>query len=65
VASEIGGKLEKFMGNKSWSKDHVIAEMEKIRVVTGVGKVRLANPVTKTQREIMGEFGLDEGDLVA
>ncbi|MDR3203969.1 MAG: hypothetical protein LBV23_04390 [Deltaproteobacteria bacterium] len=42
----------------------MIAEMEKIRVVT-VGKVRLANPVTKTQQTIMGEFGLDEGDLVA
>jgi hypothetical protein len=37
--------------------------MEKIRVVTGVGGVRLANPVTKTQRAIMEAFGLDEGDL--
>jgi transposase len=65
VASQIGVKLERFMGRKSWSKDHVVAEMEKIRVVTGTGGVRLANPVTKTQRAIMEALGLKEDDLVA
>jgi hypothetical protein len=65
AASWIGVKLERLMGRKSWSKDHVMAEMERIRVVTGAGGGRLANPVTKTQRTIMKALELDEGDLAA
>jgi hypothetical protein len=64
IASEIGVKLRELMRKKSWSKDDVIREMEKIRVVMmNVKNPRLINPVTKNQRLIMEAFGLSEDDL--
>jgi transposase len=65
VVSHIGVRLEDYMGRRSWSKERVIQEMEKIRIIPGVNGDRLANPLTKTQRLIIGERGLDEGDVEA
>jgi hypothetical protein len=65
VVSEMGVKLEEFMRKKSWSKEHVIIEMEKIHIVPGVEGIRLSDPLTKTQRDIIESFGLDEDDLVS
>jgi transposase len=65
VVSQIGVKLEEFLEKKSWSEERVAAEMEKIRVISGVDGVRLADPLTKTQREIIERFGLDAEDVEA
>jgi hypothetical protein len=65
VVSQIGMKLKELMKKKSWSKEKVITEMEKISVITGRLGNRLADPVTKRQRSIMEPFGLDEEDLKA
>jgi transposase len=65
VASEIGVKLRDLMRKRSWSKDTVIRELEKIRVVTAVNGKRLMNPLTKTQRTIISTFGLGDEDLKA
>lgn len=63
VASEIDVKLTKLMNKKSWSKDHVIKEMEKIVVcMPGKGQT-IIKPATKTQQIIMRNIGLSEEDL--
>ena len=51
------------MKEKSLSKNTIITEMEKVKVVfTAYGK-RLINPITKTQRLILEAFGLGEEDI--
>jgi transposase len=63
VISELQTKLVKMMRKKSWTKDTVIKELEKIKVITASGNRRLMSPVTKTQRLILETFGLNEDDL--
>jgi transposase len=63
AVSEVQAKLGVMMREKSWSKDSVIKELEKIRVVTASGGRRLMNPITKTQRLIFEAFGLNEEAL--
>jgi transposase len=63
ATSEIQSKLGNMMRKRSWSKDAVIAEMEKIKVVSASGGRRQMNPITKTQRLILESFGLSENDL--
>jgi transposase len=64
LISEIGNKLRPLLQEKAWSKKGVIAELEKIKVLTSTsGKRRLMNPLTKTQRMIFQPFGLKESDL--
>jgi len=65
AVSEVQARLGKTMRERSWSKGDVIAEMEKIKVVTAAGGRRLMNPLTKTQRTILEAFGLAEDDLKA
>ena len=65
AVSEVQARLGAMMREKSWSKADVIAEMEKVKVVTATGGRRLMSPLTKTQREILEAFGLAEGDLKA
>jgi hypothetical protein len=65
VVSHIGIKLGEQMRKKSWSKEHVITEMEKISVIVGSSGNRLADPLTKRQRLILEPFGLDMEDLEA
>jgi hypothetical protein len=63
IVSEIGIKLKDLMKKQGLSKNSVIREMEKIRVVIGTGGKRLMNPVTKLQRKILEPFGLGEEDV--
>ena len=63
VVSHINCKLESLMKEKSLSKNSIITEMEKIKVVFTTGGKRLMNPITKTQRNILEAFGLSEEDL--
>jgi len=63
--SELQTKLNKMMREKSWSKDTVIAELEKIKSVSASDGRRLMNPITKTQRQIFEAFSLSEDDLRA
>jgi aspartate 1-decarboxylase len=53
------------MWKKGRSKDAVIKEMEKIRVVTSENGRRLVAPVTKTHRMIFEAFGLTDNSLKA
>jgi transposase len=63
IVSEIGIKLKDLMKKQGLSKNSVIREMEKIRVVIGAGGKRLMNPFTKLQRKILEPFGLGEEDV--
>ena len=63
AVSEVQAKLGAMMRERSWSKDAVIAELEKIKVVRASGGRRQMNPVTKTQRLVLEAFGLSEDDL--
>jgi transposase len=65
AVSELQAKLKKMMREKSWSKDSVIAELEKIKVVYASDNRRLMNPITKTQRLIIESFALTVDDLRA
>jgi len=65
AVSEVHARLGAVMRERSWSKDAVIAELEKIKVVTASGGRRLMSPVTRTQRLILEAFGLTEDDLTA
>ena len=64
TAIEMANKLSELMKQKSMSKDAVISELEKIRVVTMSDGRRLMNPLTKTQRTIFEAFGLSQEDII-
>jgi transposase len=64
AAIEMANKLSEFMKKKSMSKEAVISELEKIRVVIMSDGRRLMNPLTKTQRTIFETFGLSQDDLI-
>lgn len=63
AVSQLQVKLMTLMREKSWSKDSVIAELEKIKIVKAGEGRRLINPITKTQRLILDEFGYTEADI--
>ena len=62
-AIEIVNRLSTFMKEKSMSKDAVIFELEKIKIVFMNDGRRLINPVTKTQRTILKLCGFSEDDI--
>lgn len=62
VRSHIGVKLEELLQEKEWSMA-AMAEMEKIRVIAGSKVNKPPDPVTKNQRLILEQFGLDQQDL--
>jgi hypothetical protein len=64
AAIEMVNKLSEYMQKKSMSKDALISELEKIKVVVMSDGRRLMNPLTKTQRTIFQEFGLSQNDLI-
>jgi hypothetical protein len=64
AAIEMANKLSDFIKKKSMSKEAVISELEKIRVVIMSDGRRLMNPITKTQRTIFETFGLSQDDLI-
>jgi hypothetical protein len=51
------------MKDMPMSKDSVIAEMEKIKVVHASDGRRLIDPVTNAQRLVLDAFGLTEDDI--
>jgi len=63
VALEMVNRLSAFMKEKSMSKDTVISELEKIKIVFMNNGKRLMNPVTKTQRTILELCGFSQDDL--
>lgn len=63
VISAMNEEIRKSKMKKKRSKDAILSEMEKIKVVTVTGGKRLMNPVTKTQRMILEMFGIDEERL--
>jgi hypothetical protein len=50
---------------QSISKKGLLAEMDKIKVIEATGGLRLMNPATKLQRDIIQAAGLTEDDLTA
>jgi transposase len=65
AVSHMGMELSDFMKDRAMSKDSVLRELEKIKVVAIAGGQRLMNPLTKTQRTILEHLGLDEKRLNA
>jgi len=63
AVSWMGSQMNDFMKQKSMSKDSVISELEKIKVITTSTSKRLMNPITKTQRLILESIDLTENDL--
>ena len=63
--SRMSSLLSEFMKSKSMSKDGLISELEKIKIVTISNGMRLMNPVTKTQRTILEACNLSEENLKA
>ncbi|GHV42753.1 hypothetical protein FACS1894187_25160 [Synergistales bacterium] len=63
--SQVNVKLGAYMKDNSMSKDSVISELEKIKVVFASADRRLMNPITKTQRAILEAFGFGEDDIKA
>ena len=64
AAIEMANKLSEFMKKKSMSKDALVSELEKIKVVVMSDGKRLMNPITKTQRTIFETFDLSQDDLI-
>jgi transposase len=60
---EMTNRLSGFMKEKSMSKDAVINEMEKIKIIFLGDGARLMNPVSKTQRTILELCGFSENDI--
>ena len=65
AVSKMANMLSPFMKTKSMSKDGLISELEKIKVVTMSDGTKLMNPITKTQRTIFEACNLSEDDLKA
>jgi len=63
AVSRLSSRLSDFMKAKSMSKDGLISELEKIKMVTMSNGLRLMNPITKTQRNIFEICNLSENDL--
>jgi transposase len=61
--SEKVKDLNKKGGRRRLSKERLLAEMEKIKVVTLSGGRNLMNALTKTQRDMLDAFGIKETDL--
>jgi transposase len=64
VVSVITNKLRDIKIKKSLSKDSLISEMDKIKVVNVTQCRRLMNPLTKTQRLILEAYGISEDRLI-
>ena len=64
AAIEMSNRLSGFLKDKSMSKDALISELEKIKVIIMSDGKRLINPITKTQRTIFEVCGFSENDLL-
>jgi transposase len=63
AALEMTNRLSAFMKDKSMSKDAVIKELEKVKIVFMNDGKQLMNPVSKTQRTILELCGFQEDDI--
>ena len=63
AVSELNRRLSVFMKDNYFTKNSLIAELEKIKIVTLTNGIQLMNPVTKTQRTIFEACTLGEDDL--
>ena len=63
AVSQMANHLSDYMKEKSLSKDGLLSQLEKIKVVLMTNGYRILNPITKTQRLIFDACGLDEDDL--
>ena len=63
AVSKLSSMLSDFMKKRGMSKDGLISEMEKIKIITLNDGMRLMNPVTKTQRTILEACGLSTDDI--
>jgi len=63
AVSRMANLLSDYMKEKSMSKNALISELEKIKIITISNGSRLMNPITKTQRAIFEICGLSEDDL--
>jgi transposase len=63
AVSKLSSMLSEFMKKRGMSKDGLISEMEKIKIITLNDGVRLMNPITKTQRTILEACGLSADDI--
>lgn len=63
AVSRMAYYLSDYMKSKSMSKDGLISELEKIKIVTMTNGTRLMNPITKTQRTILDACKLSEEEL--
>lgn len=61
----INGRMGEYMAKHSVSKDAIIRELEKVKVITMVDGRRLMNPLTKRQRQLYGLVGISEEDVQA
>jgi transposase len=68
AASQIAETLHAFnqsSGHRRLSKINLVSELEKIKVIVRPGRIRLMNPITKLQRDLLTAFGLSETELQA
>jgi len=63
--AQIEANLGEYMREKSMSKDALIKELDRVKVIYTSNNKRLMNPLTKTQRSILASFGISEDDLKA
>ena len=63
AVSKLSSMLSDFMKKRGMSKEGLISEMEKIKIITLNDGVRLMNPITKTQRTILEACGLSADDI--
>jgi transposase len=63
AVSAMTNSVRGALGKKPFSKDSIISEMNKIKIVSTLDGSRLMNPVTKTQRLIFESFNITEDRL--
>jgi hypothetical protein len=61
--TEVIGKVNSIAGHRRMSKEALILELEKIKIVSVANGRRIMAPLTKTQRELFAAFGADEEAL--
>ena len=65
LTAKLQTVLAPLMRERGWSKHTITDQLDKIRLVTTTNGVRLINPLTKTQRDILAAFGYTPDQLDA
>ena len=65
AVSSMSRQLSDFMKDYSHTKNTIISELEKIKIVTMTNGIRMMNPITKTQRTIFEACNTTEDHLKA